>query len=222
MATFDSAWCLSSFNKKAFRPVADTITDAAKYQRLTDAQNRVVALMTTVAPSSLYPHVGYGSLPTLTSTDGQVFTFGSDANGYAKFPMGKGGIYASLNDIPSRPWVEGRDYMNEGTQIRIPNNGSYGGTLYWYGIAQPADIDGTNQPAISPEPARELIVLEAVRQFAQEGMRNIALADEMQNEFDKAWPVWCTVWKTQYRGGGALAVMTGRDLASVGTFTSAI
>ena len=213
-ATWDSADLLLCWNQRAGRPTSgDAITDAQKYARLTRGQSRVVALMTTVAPMSLYPKVAYGSLPTLTTTDNQVYTFGTDANGYAKFPMGHGGIYRSLADIPDFPLVEGRDFMNEGTQIRATNNTTLPATLYWYGIAQPADINATDQPAIFPEGARELIVIESVRQYATEGKRNIELAALMAAEWQVAWPIWCTVWKAQYRKVGARGVWTGRDLA---------
>lgn len=201
------------FNRKAGRPTTDAITDALKYERLSEAQNRVVAMMAAVAPNSLYPHAAYGSLPTLTTTDNQVYTFGSDANLYAKFPMGHGGIYTSLNDIPNFPLVPGRDYMVEGTQIRATNNGTLPATLYWYGIGNPADINATDQPALFPEASRELIVIEAVRQFSQEFLRNAALTDEMATEWDRAWPTWCLVWKTQFRNGGALNCLSGMDLA---------
>lgn len=214
-ATWDSAYLLKMFNRKAFRPTADTITDAAKYERLSEAQNAVIAQIATTAPQSLYPKVAYGSLPTLTTTDNQVFTFGSDANLYPNFPMGQTGIYPSLEAIPTMPWVEGRDYISEGNAIRIPNNGTYSGTLYVYGVFQPADINATDQPAIIPEAARELIVIEAVRLFSQEGLRNAALSDEMSNEWERRWPIWCQVWKTQFRSGGALS-FTGRILATLG------
>lgn len=210
MSTWDSAYLLQSFNRKAGRPSTDDITDASKYQRLSDAQNRIVALLQAVAPESLYPKVGYGSLPTLTTTDHQVFTFGTDPSGYALFPMGKGGIYASLNDIPGAPWRPGVDYILEGTQIRIPNNGTWSGPLYWYGVTAPPDITAIVQPSLFPEAARELIVIEAVRQFSQEYLRNPALTDEMLNEFDtRAWPTWTLTWKTQFRAGGALDWWTG-------------
>lgn len=223
MATWDSADLLTSFNEKAGRPAVDSITDARKYARLAKAQNRVIALMAGVVPYSLYPKVAYGSLPTLTTTDNQVFTFGTDTNGYSVFPMGKGGIYSNLNDIPDFPWIEGRDFISEGTQIRIPNNGTYTGTLYWYGIGQPADISASVQPALFPEASRELIVIEAVRQFSQEFLRNKELADEMRLEWDDgngrgAWPTWCLTWKTQYRKGGALNAFTGMQLALAGGY----
>ncbi len=211
---YESTDLLDLFNQYAARPTTDAITSVAKYARLSRAQNRVIALMQGVAPWALYPKVGYGSLPTLTTTDQQVFTFGTDSNGYPIFPMGKGGIYANLQDIPDNPWIEGRDFMREGTQIRIPNDGTYGGTLYWYGIAQPADITATVQPSLFPEASRELIVVEAVRSFAGEGTRNTALRDEMKDEWASQWPVWCLVWRVQYRSGGAVCWWnTGLQLA---------
>lgn len=212
-ATWDSAYLLKMFNRKAGRPVTDAITDALKYERGSEAQNTVIAKMSAVAPYALYPHAAYGSLPTLTTTDNQIYTFGSDANLYAKFPMGKGGIYTSLNDIPNFPLVPGRDYMIEGTQIRALNNGTLPATLYWYGIGNPADFNATDQPALFPEASRKLIVIEWVREFAQEFLRNATLADEMANEWDREWPTWCLVWKTQFRSGGALNCLTGMDIA---------
>ncbi len=223
-ATFDSAWCLARFNQFAGRPPSDSITDAAKYLRLTDAQNHVIALMAGVCPNALYPQVAYASLPTLTTTDNKVYTFGTDANLYAKFPMGHGGIYTSPNDIPDSPLRPGRDYMVQGTSIRSMNNTTLPATLYWYGIGNPADMDATNQPAIFPEAARELIVIEAVRQFGKEGVRNPALVGAMDEEWNGtgdarrpgAWPRWCLVWKTQFRSGGAVSYVTGRDFALAG------
>ena len=50
MATFDSAYLLKMFNRKAGRPTADTITDPLKYERLSEAQNNVIAMLAAVAP----------------------------------------------------------------------------------------------------------------------------------------------------------------------------
>ncbi len=214
---WESSDLLALFNVLAGRPAADAITATAKYLRLTRAQNRVIALMQAVAPNSLYPHVGYNSLPTLTTTDGgYTFTFGTDTNGYAKFPMGKGGIYQNLNDIPDYPLMPGRDYMLEGTQVRAPNNSPLPATLYWYGFAQPDDITAISQPALMPEASRELIVVDAVRQFAKEFARNGPLAQTMSDEWDRLWPIYCLVWKTQFRDGGALNCFTGLDIALSG------
>lgn len=217
MATWDSAYLLKSFNRRAGRPSTDSIGDPDKYARLSESQNRVIAMISAIAPYSLYPKVAYGSFPTLSTTDNQVYTFGADSNGYAITPMGKTGIYPSLNSIPDHPWAEGFDYLNEGNQIRIPNNGTHSGTLYWRGIQQPADMDATHQPSIFPEAARELIVIDAVRQFAEEGARFPDLAALMLGEWNSAWPTWCMVWKTSFRQGGVLGSFTAREIASTTT-----
>jgi len=214
MPSFDSAWCLSVFDRKAGRPPADSILDSAKYQRLSESQNRVVAMLSGIAPHVLYPT---GTLPTLTTVDTKVFTFGTDANGYPIAPMGKTGIYSDLSAVPNCPWREGFDYLNEGIQIRIPNNGTYGGTLYWRGITPPPDITASTQPVLFPEASRELIVIDAVRQFAMEFNRNPDLAGNMLGEWNLAWPQWCLVWKTQFRSGGALGAWTGFQLAIAGS-----
>ena len=97
MATWTNANLLTEFNNLAGRPASgDIIADAAKYQRITNAQNAVIADVAARVPESLYQKVAYGSIPTLTTTDNQVFTFGTDVNGDPLFPIGKVGIYPSL------------------------------------------------------------------------------------------------------------------------------
>lgn len=217
MAIYDSVSLLGIFNRKAGRPTppngTDTITDASKYQRLTESQNRVIAKIMAVCPQSLYPKVSYAAMPTLTTTDNQVFTFGTDSNGYPISPMGKTWIGPSLSGLLDTPWIQGRDYLNEGTQIRIPDNRTFSGTLYWYGVKNPPDITASTQPSIFPEAARELIVIDAVRQFATEYVRNPELAQAMAGEWSDAWPSWCLAWKTNMRQGGAYGGLTGRNFA---------
>jgi hypothetical protein len=210
------------------RSGTDSILDPAYYQRISEAQNEVIADIAAICPHVLYPTAATASLPTLTvSVAGDIATFGTDANSYAKFPMGKGGIFASLNDIPTFPLREGVDYMNEGTQIRALNNGTLPSTLYWYGISQPADIDATHQPAIMPEAARELIGIRAAYNFGTEGNRNAALSQTMAARY--GYPLspnpgrfafWCLTWKNQFRGGGALASYTGLQLGLMGSYNS--
>ncbi len=223
MATYDSAWLLADVKRLTGRTGTDSITDANWYVRITKAQNQVIADIAAACPHVLYPTAAYASLPQLTITGGQIGTFGTDDNGYAKFPMGHGNIFQSLNDIPNAPFL---DYMNEGTQIRALNNGTLPATLYWYGISQPDDINDTDQPAIKPEPARELISLRTAYNFGLEGNRNVALSQSMAGEYGYplaqspgrfAW--WCVTWKTQYRNGGALSI-TGMQLALRGQYGS--
>lgn len=212
---YDAADCVALFNRLAGRPATDAISDTAKYDRLAKAQDRVIAMLAAVAPYALYQKVAYGSVPTLSTVDNQVFTFGVDGDDNPVVPFGKAQIFPSLQAIPDQPWREGQDYLNEVTQIRIPNNQTWSGTLYWRGIRNPDAIDASTDPALFPVPARELIVYEAVRSFAKEGSRNPQLAADMDGEWAKAWPKWCLVWKTQFRQGGALVsgTYTGKTLA---------
>jgi len=202
------------------------VTNASKFQRLSEAQNEIVADIAGRFPRVLYPVVAYGSIPTLTTTDSQLFTFGTDSNGYAISPMGAS-IYPSLNAIPNRPWVRGRDYIPVGaTGIRIPNNNTYSGTLYYVGVTPPQDITGvvvgsySGQPSLFPEASRELIALKAGARFLEEGNRNLEGADRLHAQYDKRWKEWALTWRTQYKDGGAMG-MTGLGLAVTGQYQTA-
>lgn len=222
-ATWDSAYLLGYFNRQIGRSTSDAITPATKYQMLSEAQNELIADLSAACPHVLYPTVATASLPQLTiSAAGDIGTFGTDPNLYAKFPLGYGNIYQSLTDIPTSPFL---DYMNEGTQIRARNNGTLPSTLYWYGISQPADIDATTQPAIFPEAARELIGIRAAYNFGTEGNRNQPLSERMAVKYGYTlnpgkpgrFDHWCLAWKSQYRLGGALGSFTGMHLAIAGS-----
>lgn len=212
MATYDSAYLLDLFNRLTGRPAADTITNASKYQRLTEAQSEIVKDIASVCPYVLYPTVGYASIPQLTTSDNQTFTFGTDSNGYALAPMGKVGIYQNLNDIPGSPWREGWDYVALGaTAIQIPNNGVFSGPLYWRGITPPGDITDVLQPVLFPEGARQLIAYRAAIAFALEGNRNPELGLQLQAQYGRPFgdrpgmfASWLLEWKLAYRNGGAL------------------
>lgn len=211
MATYDSAYLLAQFDRYAGRPATDAITPTTKYQWLAEAQNQIIADIASRAPEVLY-----GAPVLMTSSDGGfTFDFGTDANGYPLFPFGKVGIYTDLNAIPSISWNEGLDYLGEGTRIRIPNNRTYAGALYWRGITPPADLSATTQPALLPEAARELITITAVKNFAQAGNINPDLAAQMAEQWGRAFARWMLVFRTQFRNGGALSPLVGglRDSA---------
>jgi hypothetical protein len=143
-----------------------------------------------------------------------VFTFGTDLNTDPSFPIGKMNVYSSIQAIPDNPLIEGQDYLWEGNQIRIPNNGTYTGTLYWRGIAPLLAITATNQPTLTPPPARILIVLEAVRAYATEGMRNPELAQQMAQEYGLSFARWCLTLKTaQFNRGPKIGPLSGLRLA---------
>ncbi len=309
MATFDSAWCLAAFNRYTSRlQTGDSISDADKYERLSEGQASVIADVMVRCPDALNPKVPYTLFPqpwdssvtagagtltitgasylagatltltastsnfssgsvgrTLLVTDpstqipvqvvvtayssgtvvsgtcaqnlpaglrnvaatgwgfgeadnavGQVFSFGIDANGYPLMPMGKAVIFPSLASWPDFVWIEGLDYINEGTQIRLPNNRTWTGPLYWYGVVQPPNITASVQPVLFPEGSRELIVYRTAAMFAEEGEQNSGLADRMEARYQQALARWCLSWKTQWSNGGALGSVSGLRIAEAG------
>lgn len=210
MASWDSADLLSQFNELAGRPSTDEITTASKYARLARAQQAVIEDIAAIYPTALYRTGG----PTATTTSGGVVhTFGTDGQGHAVGPIGHVWIGRSTSRYPDPDLIEGEDFINEGTQIRLVNE-RVESTLYWNGIPTPTDISASQEPALRPAPSRRLIVLKAVETFGREGGQNYALADDMRNlygnmpgnpgEFGK----WMLIFKTQFRHGGALSVTT--------------
>lgn len=217
-----SAYLLTVFNRYTGRPKADSVTVPSKYERLTEAQSSIVADIAAICPWVLYPTVTYANMPTMTTSDNQIFTFGTNATtGFPIAPMGRTGIYSSLAAIPDCPWVEGVDYLNEGTQIRIPNNGTYSGTLYWRGITPPGPIsdDADEQPSLYPEGSRELIPLRAAEMFLLEGGRNPQLAAVYHAQYVNRWARWCLEWRTAFKGGGVLGHVTGMQVA-IGSYNN--
>jgi hypothetical protein len=208
MATWDSADLLARFNRNAGRPSSDEITDATKYARLAEAQSDVIHEIAAIYPYCLYRSAGP---TTLTTSDNKVYTFGNDGNSVAMGPVGHVKIFRNLADYPDCALVEGVDYLNEGTQIRIPNNRTEG-SLYWMGVPTPDDIDASTAPALRPAPARILICIKAVENFAMEGNRDEALANLMARRWATEFPRYMLTWKTQFSQGGALG-MTGVDRA---------
>lgn len=162
MASYDSADLLARLRKLVRRPTADeSLTDAQAYEALTDGQQALYEDVMTRAPYALI-----GAPTAMTTADNKAFTFGTDSNGDAIVPMGKVGIYPSLASVPDYPWQEGFDYLNEGSQIRIPNNATYVNTLYWRGVLPPAPISASSAPTFKPAADRLLIVYWAAANYA--------------------------------------------------------
>lgn len=217
-----SSYLLAYVKRLTGRTGTDSITDANWYIRISEAAAQVYADLAFIVPHVLYPTVATASLPQLTvSAAGDIATFGTDALGYAEFPMGHGNIFQALEDIPNAPFL---DYLNEGTQIRALNNGTLPATLYWYGVAQPDTIDASTEPTLLPEGARELYGLRTAYNFGLEGNRNAALVTAMAEQY--GYPLhaskpgrfafWCGVFRTQFANGGAFGSVTGRRLALLG------
>lgn len=162
MAAYDSVDLLARLRKQIRRPTADeTLTDAQAYEALTDGQQALYEDVMVRAPEIMV-----GAPAAMTTADSKVFVFGTDANGDAIVPMGKVGIYTSLALVPDYPWSEGEDYLNEGSQIRIPNNTTFSGTLYWRGVVSPAPISAASAPTFKPASDRLLIVYWAAASYA--------------------------------------------------------
>jgi hypothetical protein len=203
MATWDKSYLLAMFDRLAGRPDADEISDANKYVRLAEAQHEVVQDIAAIYPYCLYRTGG----PTATTTTGGiVHTFGNDGNDEnAQGPIGHVWIGRSTARYPDPDLIEGVDFINEGTQIRMVNERSES-ALYWNGIATPADISASVEPTLRPAPARILIVIKAVKNFAEEGDHNPGLAGAMDQRYSREFAKWMLVFRTQFRAGGALSL----------------
>jgi hypothetical protein len=198
---WQSADLLTRFNQVAGRPTTDAISDAAKYVRLSDAQESVLARIAAIAGSQ------QDQAPTaMTTADGgKTWTFGTDGNGYAVYPLGAK-VFPTLTAIPDYPWTPGIDYLDEGTQIRMPNNLSWTGQLYWRGVVGPPAITASVQPVLQPPAARILVVLEAARSFAEEYVRNGPLADRMAARFEREFASQMTSIRRHLRGNGTVSL----------------
>ena len=198
---WQSSDLLTRFNQLSGRPVTDAITDATKYQRLADAQDSVITRIAAICGKQQM------SAPTAMATadGGATWTFGTDGNGYALYPLG-GKVFPSLASVPDYPWTPGLDYLDEGTQIRMPNGLKWTGPLYWYGVSGPQQISASVQPVLQPPPARILIVIDAVRTFAEEFTRNAGLADQMEAKWAREWPTQMTSIRRHLRGNGTVSL----------------
>lgn len=224
-----SLYLLGMFKRLIGRAnIADAVTTTSYYERLTEAQSAIVTDIAGIFPSCLYPTVGYSAIPTLTTTDNQTFTFGTDSNGFAIAPMGKAAIFRSLTDIPSNPMVPNCDFIPlGGTAIQIPNNNTYSGTLYWRGITPPGVITNDAQPILFPEGARQLIAYRAAIAFLTEAGRSLELAREYRELYGRPlgsapglFATQMLEWKTAFRGGGALGNQVSGLAVAVGSYTN--
>lgn len=151
----------------------------------------------------------------MSTTDRNVFTFGLDVANNPIVPFGNAQLYKRITDIPERPLRVGWDYFDEGTQIRLPRNRTYSGTIYYRGVVLPAAISGTENPHLIPSPANELTAIRAAQDFAESGnLRNAALADRMRVRWKERFPIYALTWKRQFSSGGALITWSLRDLVT--------
>jgi len=209
---------LGQFNRYAGRPDADQITDAIKYQWLSEAQQQVVADIASRQPEVLYFQ---GVLQMPTTDGGKTFGFGTNDNGTPIFPMGKVRIFTSPNAVPWTPLIPGVDYMERGTFIEIPNGNSRPQPLYWQGIVPPGDINATQPPVLQPPPARQLITELAVKNFGQAGGINPDMAAQMTDLWNRDFPRWMLTYRDQFASGGGLGPLVTNPVLGPFTYTFA-
>ena len=203
MAAWDSPYLLNLFNRYSGRAqggATDTISTADKYDRLAIANQEVL-----LAISSIIPRFLYGAPTAMSTADGGfTYTFGTDGDGAPNTPLGKAQVFPSLNAVPNFPWLEGIDYLDEGTRIRMPNNQQWTAPLYWYGMTMPQDLSASVNPTLNPPSARILIPVQAVKNFAEEGNRNPPLAAAMNAKYQEHFGPIMTAMRKHFRSGGTL------------------
>lgn len=221
---YSSRWCLQRYGRYIGRPdsstvgATDVISDEVKYQSLSEAQDEIITDLSGVYAVALYPTTSPANTPTMTSTDGgQTYVFGYDDYGNPLVPIGRVGIYRSINDIPNWPMTPGSDYIPLGSQaIQFPNNTSYAGPLYFRGVFPAPPMTKAVDPVLFPLSARALIPLRAAINFAMDVHRDMALASTLTSKYAERWVEHCLIWKTQFSSGGAVGSWTGRQLALSG------
>ena len=202
---YESSDMLRWFDRWAGRNASsDTISPAVKFDYLADAQDYVIQRIAAVSAKTLF-----AAPYQLTTADGGLtFTYGTDANGYALFPMGQTGIYPTTSSIPGGAWTPGVDYLDEGTTIRMPNAVPYTGTLFAYGLQMAPRMSQDVQPVLMPPSIRMLIPRRAVAMFAESGnIRNEALANRMSVEFEKEFGDTMTLLRKHVKTSGTMGRM---------------
>jgi hypothetical protein len=197
-----SADLLASFNMLAARPASDGgLTDDQKYRFLSDAQQYIVDRVASISPKTMY-----GTPQEMLSSDGGLtYSFGNDSVGTPLMPIGKATIYSSLSSIPGGAWRPGIDYLDEGTQIRLPNNTPFAGPMYWYGVTPVEALTAAFQPVLMPPDKRHLIVIRAVKDYGESGgPRNPELADRLDVRFEREFGIYMTMLRKHFSNGGGI------------------
>lgn len=204
---WDAQYCVDRFLREAGVQDAnelDTETDICP--ALSRAQSTVFQLI-----AQRYPKALYGP-PTalIRSSDGKTFSFGTDQNGNPIVPLGYVQIAPTLRafigDRLFVGWQEDLDFLDEGDHIRIPGDRTYSGTLYSRFVPTPPAISVANatDPILNPADARELIVIQGVKDWAGEGNQRPDIADRMEKKWADKFPSYMLTYKKRYRNGGAL------------------
>ncbi len=203
MADWDSADLLARTKRYINRPATDElVTSPFVYALLTEAQTEVLGELAALAPLSQM-----GAPVLLTSADGGVtYTFGTDANGHAIFPLACE-VYGTVNgrELKACSWTSWGDFVVEGDKIRMPGNvaQTFDSGPYARFVRADASISDSIEPILKPAPARILLVYKALLKFAAiGGLRDPA---PWQEGYDRAWKTWLPAIRAQFADSTGVA-----------------
>lgn len=174
MANYDSQDLKSRLIEMLALPTDDTgaivsqqlgTTDAALYRNLSTAESDVQSDV-----AMRVPHALIAAPALLTSADGGKTYPYVDAAGTTVAAQGYMRVFTRLEDIPDSPLVEGVDYTNEGTKLRIPNNltWTYSTGPYVQMIAATVPLSASVNPTL-PSYMLMAVVYQAAVNFCQSG-----------------------------------------------------
>ena len=177
-------------------------TDARAYMWIADAQEAVYTELSAMAPSAFV-----GAPVQLTSADGGVtWTFGAGV-----YPLGHVEVYAQESGgralLASSYGTIGGDFIIEGDTIRTPGNRTrtYSSGPWARFTAFPTRISASDEPSLSPDAARELILWKALENAAE--VSNGAMdATVWTAKYQDAKRRWTVAWQTQYASAGNAAL----------------
>lgn len=177
-------------------------TSDRSYTWLADAQESVFADLAPIAP-----HAFVGAPVQLVTSDGGI-TYTFPASGY---PFGHVEVYAQESGgrmlYATTYGNAGGDFVLEGGIIRTPGNRARTYVTGPWGRATtfPARLSSTQQPSLSPDQARELILFKALENAAE--VSNGAMdPTPWAMKYAQARQRWVTLWQTQYATQGMAAL----------------
>jgi hypothetical protein len=204
---WDAGYCVNRFKAEAGLQDANELDEEDDIcPALSRGQSTVFQLIAQRYPKALYQ----APKAMIPSADGTTFRYGDDQNGNAIVAMGYVQIAPRLSafsgDRAFVGWREDIDFLDEGDRIRIPSGRSYAGPLYARFVPTPPviSIDTQTDPILKPADARELIVIQAVKEWAGEGNQRPDLVQGMKTKWADKFPSWMLTFRTRFRNGGAL------------------
>lgn len=201
MATYDSADCLAKFRKAIRQPsTSDFPTDAEAYEYLGQGQIDIYTRLSTYCPAAIR------SAPAqmTTADSGYTYTFGTDADGNNKFPIGQIRIFRTRPDNPDTEMIPVVEFLLEGNTIRMPDFTPFTGAApYYYGVVLPLTLTSGTAPTLIPVQAREMIIDAASVRYALDA--DDGKVSDYSQKLEQSWNRWIGTIQSQYASAGAIA-----------------